>query len=698
MTKTANISKENEIAFIALSNPPMNALSQGVRAGLKKGVEDALNDSAIKAIVIHGDGNVFSAGADISEFHLPAEEPHLPDVCDLIEQSEKPVIAAIHGFALGGAFEIALSTHFRIATKEASVGLPEVHLGLLPGSAGTQRTPRLVGVKSAIDIMTTGKPVKAEKALAIGAIDEIVDELKSGAIAFAKKVIENATPLKRLSKTEEKVENNSDNLEVIAQQRAAWERNSPNLNAPQKIIDCVEQAVMLDYADGMNFEQETFKALMDSEQSKSLIHAFFAERKSNKIPELEKGAKPRPISKLGVIGGGTMGSGITIAALNAGLPVTMVERDQESLERGIENVKKVYRRDVEKGRLSQEKADKILSNYTTSTDLKELADKDMIIEAVFEELEVKKGVFSQLNDIAKEGAVLASNTSYLDIDKIASATERVGDVIGLHFFSPANIMRLLEIVVPTNVKDDVVATGFQLAKILKKVPVRAGNCDGFIGNRVLENYAKAANYMMEDGTSPYAIDKAIVEFGYPMGPFQMFDLAGGDIGWADRKRKAAFRSNEERYVTIADRICEKGWFGQKTGRGYYKYTPGARRGEEDPEVLSIIEEERKARNVEAKSLSSDEIRRRYFAAMVNEGAKVLEEKMALRPSDIDVTKLFGYGFPRHMGGPMRYADVYGVENILNDLKEFEKEDPYFWKPAELIVKLVADGKNFNSLN
>ena len=698
MTKTANISKENEIAFIALSNPPMNALSQGVRAGLKKGIEDALNDSAIKAIVIHGDGNVFSAGADISEFHLPAEEPHLPDVCDLIEQSEKPVIAAIHGFALGGAFEIALSTHFRIATKEASVGLPEVHLGLLPGSAGTQRTPRLVGVKSAIDIMTTGKPVKAEKALAIGAIDEVVDELKSGAIAFAKKVIENSTPLKRLSKTEEKVENNSDNLEVIAQQRAAWERNSPNLNAPQKIIDCVEQAVILDYDGGMNFEQETFKALMDSEQSKSLIHAFFAERKSNKIPELEKGAKPRPISKLGVIGGGTMGSGITIAALNAGLPVTMVERDHESLERGIENVKKVYRRDVEKGRLSQEKADKILSNYTTSTDLKELADKDMIIEAVFEELEVKKGVFSQLNDIAKEGAVLASNTSYLDIDKIASATERDGDVIGLHFFSPANIMRLLEIVVPTNVKDDVVATGFQLAKILKKVPVRAGNCDGFIGNRVLENYAKAANYMMEDGTSPYAIDKAIVEFGYPMGPFQMFDLAGGDIGWADRKRKAAFRSNEERYVTIADRICEKGWFGQKTGRGYYKYTPGARRGEEDPEVLSIIEEERKARNVKAKSLSSDEIRRRYFAAMVNEGAKVLEEKMALRPSDIDVTKLFGYGFPRHMGGPMRYADVYGVENILNDLKEFEKEDPYFWKPAELIVKLVADGKNFNSLN
>ena len=698
MTKTANISKENEIAFIALSNPPMNALSQGVRAGLKRAVKDALNDSAIKAIVIHGEGNVFSAGADISEFHLPAEEPHLPDVCDLIEQSEKPVIAAIHGFALGGAFEIALSTHFRIATKEGSVGLPEVHLGLLPGSAGTQRTPRLVGVKSAIDIMTTGKPVKAEKALAIGAIDEIVDELKSGAIAFAKKVIENSTPLKRLSKTGEKVENNSDNLEVIAQQRAAWERNSPNLNAPQKIIDCVEQAVMLDYAGGMNFEQETFKALMDSEQSKSLIHAFFAERKSNKIPELEKGAKPRPISKLGVIGGGTMGSGITIAALNAGLPVTMVERDQESLERGIENVKKVYRRDVEKGRLSQEKADKILSNYTTSTDLKELADKDMIIEAVFEELEVKKGVFSQLNDIAKEGAVLASNTSYLDIDKIASATERVGDVIGLHFFSPANIMRLLEIVVPTNVKDDVVATGFQLAKILKKVPVRAGNCDGFIGNRVLENYAKAANYMMEDGTSPYAIDKAIVEFGYPMGPFQMFDLAGGDIGWADRKRKAAFRSNEERYVTIADRICERGWFGQKTGRGYYKYTPGARRGEEDPEVLSIIEEERKARNVEAKSLSSDEIRRRYFAAMVNEGAKVLEEKMALRPSDIDVTKLFGYGFPRHMGGPMRYADVYGVENILNDLKEFEKEDPYFWKPAALIVKLVADGKNFNSLN
>ena len=393
-----------------------------------------------------------------------------------------------------------------------------------------------------------------------------------------------------------------------------------------------------------------------------------------------------------------MGSGITIAALNSGIPVTMIERDAESIERGVENVHKIYRRDVEKGRLTQEKADAILKNYSTSTNLEDLADKDMIIEAVFEQLDVKKEVFSKLDAIAKEGAVLASNTSYLDIDKIASATKRSGDVIGLHFFSPANIMRLLEIVVPESVKDDVVATGFHLAKLLKKVPVRAGNCDGFIGNRILENYAKAASYMMEDGASPYDIDKAVVNFGYPMGPFQMFDLAGGDIGWDDRKRRAAFRSNQERYVNIADRICEKGWFGQKTGRGYYKYTPEARRGAEDPEVLAIVEEERSVKGITPKNFTPEEIIRKYLAAMVNEGAKVLEENMALRPSDIDVTKIFGYAFPRHKGGPMKYADQYGLDKILSDLKEFEKEDPLFWKPADLIVKLVNEGKNFDSLN
>ena len=698
MEKTANLNIEGEIAFIDMNYPPMNSLCQSLRENLKSCLDKALQDNKVKAIIIHGAGRVFSAGADINEFGKPLEAPHLPDICDFIEASDKPIIAAIHGTALGGAFEIALSTHFRIATPTASIGLPEVHLGLLPGSAGTQRMPRLVGVKNAIDIMTSGKSIIAKKALEMGAIDEIIGDVKEGGISFAKKILSEGRKLKRLSKSKEAIENTEEGLKVVEEERARWKKTNPYLEAPQKIIDCVEQAIKLDFKEGMLFEQKSFQELMSNDQSSCLIHAFFAERKSNKIPELTRGAKPRSLEKLGVIGGGTMGSGITIAALNSGIPVTMVERDEESIERGIENVNKVYRRDVEKGRLTQEKADAILKNYSTSTKLEDLSDKDMIIEAVFEELDVKKEVFSKLDTIAKQGAVLASNTSYLDIDKIATATNRIGDVIGLHFFSPANIMRLLEIVVPESVKDDVVATGFHLAKLLKKVPVRAGNCDGFIGNRILENYAKAAGYMMEDGASPYEIDKAIVQFGYPMGPFQMFDLAGGDIGWADRKRRAAFRSNQERYVNIADRICEKGWFGQKTGRGYYKYTPEARRGEEDPEILEIVDEERNVKGITPKKFTSEEIVRRYLAAMVNEGAKVLEENMALRPSDIDVTKLFGYAFPRHKGGPMKYADQYGLKNILSDLKEFEQEDQHFWKPANLIVKLVNEGKNFDSLN
>ena len=698
MDKTANLNIEGDIAFIDMNYPPMNSLCQSLRANLKSCLESALEDNAVKAIVIHGQGRVFSAGADINEFGKPLESPHLPDICDFIEASDKPIIAAIHGTALGGAFEIALSTHFRIATPTASIGLPEVHLGLLPGSAGTQRMPRLVGVKHAIDVMTSGKQIIAKKALEMGAIDEIVSDIKEGGISFAKKILSEGRSLKRLSKSKGAITNTEEGLKVVEEQRALWKKINPSLEAPQKIIDCVEQAIKLDFKEGMLFEQKSFQELMSSDQSSCLIHAFFAERKSNKIPELTRGAKPRTLEKLGVIGGGTMGSGITIAALNSGIPVTMIERDAESIERGIENVHKIYRRDVEKGRLTQEKADAILKNYSTSINLEDLADKDMIIEAVFEQLDVKKEIFSKLDAIAKEGAVLASNTSYLDIDKIASATKRSGDVIGLHFFSPANIMRLLEIVVPESVKDDVVATGFHLAKLLKKVPVRAGNCDGFIGNRILENYAKAASYMMEDGASPYEIDKAVVQFGYPMGPFQMFDLAGGDIGWDDRKRRAAFRSNQERYVNIADRICEKGWFGQKTGRGYYKYTPEARRGAEDPEVLAIVDEERNIKGITPKKFTPEEILRKYLAAMVNEGAKVLEENMALRPSDIDVTKLFGYAFPRHKGGPMKYADQYGLDKILSDLMEFEKEDPHFWKPADLIVKLVNEGKNFDSLN
>ena len=393
-----------------------------------------------------------------------------------------------------------------------------------------------------------------------------------------------------------------------------------------------------------------------------------------------------------------MGSGITIAALNAGLPVTMVERDQDSLDKGIKNLEKIYNRDIEKGRLSSSQVEEIFSRFTKTTDFEALSSVDMVIEAVFEEMNVKKQVFKILDKIVKKGSILASNTSYLDINELASITSRPEDVIGLHFFSPANIMRLLEIVVPDKVSNDVVATGFYLAKLMKKIPVRAGVCDGFIGNRILNKYGDCAYFMMEDGATPYEIDRAIFEFGYPMGPFQMFDLAGGDIGWAMRKRLEPMRDKNERYVHIPDKLCEKGWFGQKTGRGFYRYDQGNRRGDEDPEVLEIINLERQKKGIIPIKFSQEEIIRRYMAAMINEAADVVHEKIALRPSDVDVTKLYGYGFPRYRGGPMKYADSYGLDKILDDIREFEKEDPVFWKPSSLIIELVRNGNNFDSLN
>ena len=428
-----------------------------------------------------------------------------------------------------------------------------------------------------------------------------------------------------------------------------------------------------------------------------LAHAAFAEREAVNVPEAQAAA-PRPIARVAVIGGGTMGAGIAVSALNAGLTVTMVERDAEAIARGRANVEKVYDGLIAKGRMTAEGKAAILARYTPSTRYDDIADVDLVIEAVFEDLEVKKAVFKELDRVCKPGAVLATNTSYLDIDAIADATSRPQDVIGLHFFSPANIMKLLEIVVPAKASADVVATAFELAKRMKKVPVRAGVCDGFIGNRILAVYREAANYMLEDGASPYQIDEAVREFGYPMGPFQVADLAGGDIGWATRKRKAATRDPKARYVQIADRIAEKGWFGQKTQRGYYLYPQGARIGQPDPEVLAIVDAERQRAGVTPRSFGNEEIMRRYMAAMVNEGANVVREGIALRPLDVDVTFLYGYGFPRFRGGPMKYADMVGLDKILADINEFAKEDPLFWKPSPLLVELVEKGENFESLN
>ena len=690
------LTHEDDTAIISVNNPPVNSLGISVRKGLVEAIKSADNNSSVRSIIIIGNGSTFPAGADIKEFGQPPQAPHLPEVCEEIENINKPVIAALHGTALGGGLEIALASNYRIAEEKTKLGLPEVHLGLLPGAGGTQRLPRLVGISAALQIMTSGKSISASEALKIGMVDKISTNLLEDAKAFAKQVAEkNSHP--KTSMLTEKFDNDELNKKAIDSMKELIQQKFGALEAPKKILECVEASISMDISEGLKYERNSFSELMAGKQSKALIHAFFAERKSAKIPEVSR-ANARDIKTLSVIGGGTMGAGITIAALNAGLKVKMIEQDNENLNKGIQHVTKVLERDVDKGRMTSDQKNKILENYYPSINFQDISEADMIIEAVYEELTVKQTVFKKIDRLAKDGAVLASNTSYLDIDQIAAVTQRPKDVIGLHFFSPANIMRLLEIVIPSKVSDEVVATGLKLAKMMKKIPVRAGNCDGFIGNRILSTYGEAAAYMMEDGASPYDIDKAVVNFGYPMGPFQMFDLAGGDIGWATRKRKSATRDPRMRYVEISDRLCENGWFGQKTGRGFYQYTNGSRRGEEDPEVLKIIEREREKKGIQVRNFSEDEIINRYLAAMINESAKVLEEKIALRPSDIDVTKLYGYGFPRYKGGPMHFADTYGLEKLLDNLNKYCEEDSLFWKPAKLIEDLAKSGKNFNSLN
>ena len=624
-------------------------------------------------------------------------QPILPEVCNRIEACGKIVVAAIHGPALGGGLEVAMAAHYRVALPAAKLGLPEVNLGLLPGAGGTQRAPRLMGVRAAAGLMLSGQHLGAHAAFDAGLVDRVAqgtDPLAAG-LQYAEELLAANAPVRRTRDIA--IGDKPAALAELDALAAETAKKTRGLFSPLKIVECVRAAVELPFDEGLARERALFVQCLDSPQRQGLIHAFFAERETAKIPEA-KAAQPRAIAQLAVIGGGTMGAGITVSALDAGFTVTMVERDQDSIARGQANVEKVYDGLIAKGRMTPEAKAATMARYTPSTRYDDIAHVDLVIEAVFEDLEVKKAVFKELDRVCKPGAVLATNTSYLDIDAIAAATARPQDVIGLHFFSPANIMKLLEIVVPAKVSADVVATAFELAKRMKKIPVRAGVCDGFIGNRILAVYKQVADYMMEDGASPYEIDEAVRGFGYPMGPFQVTDLAGGDIGWATRKRRAATRDPKARYVEVADRICERGWFGQKTGRGFYLYANGARTGMPDPEVLAIVDAERAKKGVTPRKFTPEEIMRRYMAAMVNEGAKVVEEGIALRPLDVDVTFLSGYGFPRHRGGPMKYADMVGLPQVLADIRAFAQEDPLFWKPAPLLERLVAEGRNFDSLN
>ncbi len=695
----AHARRDDDILVITLDHPPVNALSADVRHDLAAAIQAAQTDPHVRAILLVGAGKNFIAGADIREFGKPPKPPALPDVCNQIEASDKPVVAVLHGAALGGGLEVALAAHYRVALPGAKLGLPEVSLGLLPGAGGTQRTPRLIGARAALDLMLSGKHLSAEAALKAGLVDALGDgddALAAGLTYTRRLLAEGAGPRRSRDATDAL----ADKAAALAEASAAGEQVAKTLRglySPAKIVDAVRAAIEQPFDEGLRTERALFLQCLDSPQRAGLVHAFFAERETAKIPEL-KAARPRRLEKIGVVGGGTMGAGIAVSVLDAGLPVVMVEQDDAALERGRARVAQVYDLLQKKGRITADERDARMARFTGATTYDALGDADLIIEAVFEDMDVKLAVFAQLNRVAKPGAVLATNTSYLDVNRIASATRGPADVLGLHFFSPANIMKLLEIVVGEHTSAETVATGFELARRLRKTPVRAGVCDGFIGNRILAVHRQAADMMMEDGASPYDIDAAVREFGYPMGPYQMADLAGGDIGWATRKRRAATRDPALRYVQIPDRLCERGWFGQKTGRGFYLYPDGARVGTPDPEVLAIIDEERRRAGVTPRPFTHEDIQRRYLAAMINEAANVLHQGIALRPSDVDVVFLSGYGFPRYRGGPLHYADSVGLDRVLTDIRSYAEEDPAFWKPSPLLVQLAESGRNFASLN
>ncbi|GAA6208472.1 3-hydroxyacyl-CoA dehydrogenase NAD-binding domain-containing protein [Cognatishimia sp. WU-CL00825] len=694
MTNAVKIETVENVAVIEVSNPPVNALSQAVRAGLADCVAQANANETVQAVVICCEGRTFIAGADIREFGKPHAEPSLPAVIETIEASAKPVVASLHGTVLGGGLEVALGAHYRIAQPNTRFGLPEVTLGLLPGAGGTQRLPRVVPVKMALDMITSGRQIKVAEAQEAGLVDAVADQddPRTAGIAYAMTLLSEG----KLARPTGALPCNSAEDGLFDTARATLAKKMRGQFAPQKCVDAIENATKLPITEGLAQERAFFQDLMNGDQRSALIHAFFSERQVGKLPEI-KDVSPRDIAAIGVVGGGTMGAGIAVSSLLAGLTVTLIERDQASADRATSSVSKMLEGSVKRGKLSQAAFDDILANrFAATSDYQDLANADIVVEAVFESLEVKKDVFGQLDAICKPGAILASNTSYLDVNAIAEMTKRPEDVIGLHFFSPAHVMKLLEVVVADKTSAEVVATGFAFAKKLRKVAVRSGVCDGFIGNRLLSHYRQAMDGVVIAGASPYDVDRALVNFGMAMGPFSVADLAGLDIGWATRKRLAPTRDPREMYAEFSDRLCEKDRFGRKTGRGFYIYEDG--KPSADPEVLEIIAAERTDNGVKAQEISDQEIVDRYMAAMINEAARVLEEGIALRPLDVDVTLLNGYGFPRWRGGPMQYADTVGLDKILNDIKRLSQEDDFMWQPAPLLERLVAEGKTFADLN
>lgn len=676
--------------LIILDNPPVNALGQQIRKGLIRAIETLNADATVRVIAIYGEGRALSAGADIREFGKPTQAPSLPDTLKTIEDSKKPVVAVIHGIALGGGLEVCLASHARIAFPGAKVGLPEVNLGLLPGAGGSQRLPRLIELDKAIDIISTGRQVTVDEALELGIVGRLGQgSPRNAALQAAADVLSGNLKTRRTGDISVTLDRN-----VLTAATEQLQARRPALVAPVKAVEAISHAGE-PIETGLEAERALFLELMGSPDRQGLVHAFGAERAVRKVPEATELC--RKIESVGVIGGGTMGAGIATALLTAGFPVTLVETTQERAESAQAAIAKNLDGAVRRAKLSQADRDRNLEVLRISTDLEDLSEADVIIEAVFEDMAVKTEIFQKLDRICKPSAVLGTNTSYLDVNEIAAATSRPGDVIGLHFFSPAHVMRLLEIVVADKTAEDAVATALDLASRMKKVAVRSGVCDGFIGNRILAHYRKAADYMLLDGASFTQIDAALEAVGFAMGPFAVGDLAGLDIGWATRKRKAAARPMEERYVTIADKICEQGWFGRKTGRGYYLYGDGKSRYA-NPDAEAIVDAARKDAGIEPKSFTDEEIVARYMTAMISEAARVLEEGIAMRPIDVDAVFLFGYGFPRHLGGPMNYADRIGAANLVERIKTYAIEDPHYWQVPPLLKELAETGATFADLN
>ncbi|MDP2626621.1 MAG: 3-hydroxyacyl-CoA dehydrogenase NAD-binding domain-containing protein [Candidatus Rokubacteria bacterium] len=696
MASPVEYQRRGSVGVITINNPPVNALSVAVRQGIADGLAQAAADAQAKAVVIIGGGRTFIAGADIREFGKPLQPPDLNEVIRRIEQSPKPVVAALHGTALGGGLEVALGCHYRCAVAAAQVGFPEVKLGLLPGAGGTQRLPRVAGVEAALKMITSGNPIPAAQAAALGLVDEVVPgDLLDGAVAYAERLVAEARPLRKISEMQDKVAGVAP--AVFDESRKGLARSARGFEAPQRCVDAVQAAATLPFAEGLKRERELFAGLMQGTQSKAQIHVFFSEREVTKIPDVPKETPVKPIRSAAVIGAGTMGGGIAMNFANAGIPVRVLEMSQEALDRGLAVVRKNYAATVEKGRLSQKDMDTRMSLISSTLSYDEIGSADIVVEAVFEEMDVKKTVFGILDKAARADAILATNTSTLDIDAIAGATSRPGQVIGTHFFSPANVMRLLEIVRGARTSKETIATAMELARKIRKVGVLVGNCDGFAGNRMLHGYIREAEFLLAEGALPQQVDKVIYDFGLPMGPFTMGDLAGLDVGWRIRKGKAATRPKHLRYSPIGDRICELGRFGQKTGAGWYRYEKGSRNPVPDPDIEALIITTSKEQGIERRQISDEEILKRCMYALINEGAKIIEEGIAIRSSDIDVIYIYGYGFPVYRGGPMFYADTVGLGPVYDDICAFHKTHGDFWQPAPLLERLAREGKRFRDL-